>query len=110
MRKTFAQVHSLNDVLEAEEVGVGHLLRDINDPPASTVTNFIKAKLSGLSMLTEKMVEMKDYLTAVLEGCMKANVVIIANMKAIVYLLPNLNVEELVRSMLVKNNDMHMMI
>jgi 26S proteasome regulatory subunit N8 len=31
-------------------------------------------------------------------------------MQAIVNLLPNLNVEELVRSMLVKNNDMHMVI
>mmetsp|Transcript_15971 Transcript_15971/g.28964 ORF Transcript_15971/g.28964 Transcript_15971/m.28964 type:complete len:363 (-) Transcript_15971:174-1262(-) len=110
VRKTFAHVPSLIDALEAEEVGVEHLLRDINDPTVSTVANLVKAKLSGLSTLTEKLVEMKDYLTAVSEGRMKANAVIIANMQAIVNLLPNLNVEELVRSMLVKNNDMHMVI
>ena len=89
--KTFAQVHSLIDVLEMEEVGVEHLLRDINDPPVSIATNLVKAKPSGLLMLTGKMVEMKDYLTAVLEDRMKANAVIIANMQAIVNFLPNLN-------------------
>jgi len=110
VRKTFAHVPSLIGAMEAEEVGVEHLLRDINDPTVSTVANLVKAKLSGLSTLTEKLVEMKDYLTAVSEGRMKPNSEIIANMQAIVNLLPNLNVEELVRSMLVKNNDMHMVI
>eukprot|EP00574_Skeletonema_japonicum_P007106 CAMPEP_0201726692 /NCGR_PEP_ID=MMETSP0593-20130828/10204_1 /ASSEMBLY_ACC=CAM_ASM_000672 /TAXON_ID=267983 /ORGANISM="Skeletonema japonicum, Strain CCMP2506" /LENGTH=358 /DNA_ID=CAMNT_0048218237 /DNA_START=19 /DNA_END=1095 /DNA_ORIENTATION=- len=110
VRKTFAHVPSLIGAMEAEEVGVEHLLRDINDPTVSTVANLVKAKLSGLSTLTEKLVEMKDYLTAVSEGRMKPNPEIIANMQAIVNLLPNLNVEELVRSMLVKNNDMHMVI
>lgn len=110
VRKSFAHVPSLIGAMEAEEVGVEHLLRDINDPTVSTVANLVKAKLSGLSTLTEKLVEMKDYLTAVSEGRMKANPEIIANMQAIVNLLPNLNVEELVRSMLVKNNDMHMVI
>ena len=110
VRKTFAHVPSLIGAMEAEEVGVEHLLRDINDPTVSTVANLVKAKLSGLSTLTEKLVEMKDYLTAVSEGRMKPNPEIIANMQAIVNLLPNLNVDELVRSMLVKNNDMQMVI
>jgi len=110
VRKTFAHVPSLIGAMEAEEVGVEHLLRNINDPTVSTVANLVKAKLSGLSTLTEKLVEMKDYLTAVSNGSMKPNSEIIANMQAIVNLLPNLNVEELVRSMLVKNNDMHMVI
>lgn len=110
VRKSFAHVPSLIGAMEAEEVGVEHLLRDINDPTVSTVANLVKAKLSGLSTLTEKLVEMKDYLTAVSEGRMKPNSEIIANMQSIVNLLPNLNVEELVRSMLVKNNDMHMVI
>lgn len=110
VRKSFAHVPSLIGAMEAEEVGVEHLLRDINDPTVSTVANLVKAKLSGLSTLTDKLVEMKDYLTHVSEGTMKPNSEIIANMQAIVNLLPNLNVEELVRSMLVKNNDMHMVI
>lgn len=110
VRKSFAHVPSLIGALEAEEVGVEHLLRDINDPTVSTVASLIKAKMSGLSALTEKLVEMKDYLEAVVEGKMKVNQDIVANMQTILNLLPNLNVEELVRSMLVKTNDMHMVI
>mmetsp|Transcript_653 Transcript_653/g.841 ORF Transcript_653/g.841 Transcript_653/m.841 type:complete len:369 (-) Transcript_653:212-1318(-) len=110
VRKSFAHVPSLIGAMEAEEVGVEHLLRDINDPTVSTVANLIKAKMSGLSALTEKLVEMKDYLEAVATGSMKPNQEIIANMQAILNLLPNLNVDELVRSMLVKTNDMHMVI
>lgn len=110
VRQSFAHVPSLIGALEAEEVGVEHLLRDINDPTVSTVASLIKAKLAGLLALTEKLVEMKDYLEAVVEGRMKANQDIVANMQTILNLLPNLNVDELVRAMLVKTNDMHMVI
>jgi|EP00978_Attheya_sp_CCMP212_P013912 26S proteasome regulatory subunit N8 len=112
VRKSFAHVPSLIGAMEAEEVGVEHLLRDINDPTVSTVTNLIKAKLAGLDTLTDKLVEMKGYL----ESCADPNRTkpvnqeIIANMQTILNLLPNLNVDETVRSMLIKTNDMHMVI
>lgn len=54
--------------------------------------------------------EMKDYLEGVVQGKKKVNQEIIANMQNILNLLPNLNVEDLVRSMLVKTNDVHMVI
>merc|ERR1712115_58317 len=86
-------------------------LRDINDPTISTVANLIHAKMSGLATLTEKLVEMKDYLQGIVDGKIKkVNQEIIANMQTILNLLPNLNVEELVRAMLIKTNDMHMAI
>jgi len=111
MKKSFAHVPSLIGAMEAEEVGVEHLLRDINDPTISTVANLIHAKMSGLSTLTEKLVEMKDYLEGIVDGRItKVNQEIIANMQTILNLLPNLNVEELVRAMLVKTNDVHMVI
>jgi 26S proteasome regulatory subunit N8 len=86
------------------------LLRDINDPTVSTVASLIKAKLSGLATLTEKLVECKDYLQACVDGEKIPNQDIVANMQTILNLLPNLNTDELVRSMLVKTNDMHMAI
>lgn len=110
VKKTFAHVPSLIEAMEVEEVGVEHLLRDVNDPTVSTVSSLIRAKMAGLTALTEKLVEMKDYLNAVVEGRMKVNQDIIANMQSIFNLLPNLNVEELVKSMLIKTNDMHMVI
>merc|ERR1712137_134906 len=92
------------------EVGVEHLLRDINDPTVSTVASLIKAKMAGLSTLTEKLVEMKDYLESCMDGKKKVNQEIIANMQTILNLLPNLNTEDLVRAMFIKTNDMHMAI
>lgn len=106
VRLDFAHVPSLIGAMEAEEVGVEHLLRDINDPTVSTVASLIKAKMSGLTTLAEKLLEMKDYL----ENCDNPNQDIVANMQTILNLLPNLNTDEMVRAMLVKTNDMHMAI
>jgi 26S proteasome regulatory subunit N8 len=108
--RQFAHVPSQIGAMEAEEVGVEHLLRDINDPTVSTVASLIKAKIAGLSTLTEKLVECKDYLETCLREKRPVNQEVSANLQTILNLLPNLNTEELVRSMLIKVNDMHMAI
>jgi 26S proteasome regulatory subunit N8 len=110
VKKTFAHVPSLIGAMEAEEVGVEHLLRDINDPTVSTVASLIQGKMSGLASLSDKLLEMKHYLTSVVEGKIKPSQEIIGNMQGILNLLPNLNVEELVRAMMIKTNDLHMVI
>lgn len=111
MKMSFAHVPSVIGALEAEEVGVEHLLRDINDPTISTITNLVHEKLTGLQSLTDKLVEMKDYLESIADGRIKKyNPEILSNMQTIMNLLPNLNVEELVKSMFIKTNDLHMVI
>jgi len=110
VKLSFAHVPSLMGAMEAEEVGVEHLLRDINDPTISTVASLIKGKIAGLATLTEKLVECKDYLESCVRGDQKVNPEIVANLQTILNLLPNLNTEELVRSFIVKTNDMHMAI
>lgn len=110
VKLSFAHVPSSMGAQEAEEVGVEHLLRDINDPTVSTVASLIKGKISGLSTLTEKLVECKDYLEACARGDCKVNPEIVANLQTILNLLPNLNTEDMVRAMLVKTNDMQMAI
>ncbi|CBJ30666.1 conserved unknown protein [Ectocarpus siliculosus] len=110
IQKTFKHVASSVGALEAEEVGVEHLLRDINDPSVSSLANQIKHKLSALSGLKSKLEEMQTYLKNVLDGKLPVNNQIVYNMQNIFNLLPNLNVDELVRSMLVKTNDMHLVI
>ena len=52
---TFAHVPCQMGALEAEEVGVEHLLRDMNDPTISTVASLIQGKMAGLATLTEKL-------------------------------------------------------
>eukprot|EP00529_Nitzschia_sp_RCC80_P026003 CAMPEP_0113495570 /NCGR_PEP_ID=MMETSP0014_2-20120614/29677_1 /TAXON_ID=2857 /ORGANISM="Nitzschia sp." /LENGTH=354 /DNA_ID=CAMNT_0000389471 /DNA_START=40 /DNA_END=1104 /DNA_ORIENTATION=- /assembly_acc=CAM_ASM_000159 len=107
---SFAHVPSLMGASEPEEVGVEHLLRDINDPTVSTVASLIKGKIAGLSTLAEKLAECKDYLEACVRGEQKVNPEIVANLQTILNLLPNLNTEEMVQSILIKTNDMQLAI
>ena len=53
---------------------------------------------------------MKAYLENVLAKKLPANNQILYNMQTVFNLLPNLNVDELVKSLLVKTNDMHLVI
>lgn len=93
---------------ESEEVGVEHLLRDINDPSTSTLALSIKQKLVGLDNLATRLVEIREYLSKAIDGKVPVNNQIVYNLQDILNLLPNLNVETLVRSMQMKTNDMHL--
>ena len=106
VERNFTHVPVGMGALEAEEIGVEHLLRDINDPTISTVASLIKSKLSGLATLAEKLAEAKEYLEAVIRGDRPHHPEIMANLQTIVNLLPNLNQPDLVRAMIVKTNDM----
>jgi len=108
VKLSFAHVPSQIGALEAEEVGVEHLLRDINDPTVSTVASLIKEKIAGLATLTEKLRECQEYLEQCVSGNKKVNPEIVANLQTIFNLLPNLNQEQLIRSMIMKTNDMQM--
>lgn len=129
MSRTFKHIPSSIGAFEAEEVGVEHLLRDVNDPSVSTLANQvssnyvqhsrvpyqslfvqIKHKTSALSGLKTQLLEMKDYLENVLAGKLPANNQVVYNIQTAFNLLPNLNVEALVRALLIKTNDMHLVI
>jgi len=108
IRRTFKHVSSMIGAYEAEEVGVEHLLRDVNDPTVSTLASQIKHKMTGLSTLRERLAEMRAYLEAVLAEKLPPNNQILYNCQAIFNLMPNLNQDALVESMLVKTNDYHL--
>lgn len=110
IQRTFKHIASMIGAYEAEEVGVEHLLRDVNDPTVSTLASQIKHKMSGLSSLRERLSETRAYLEAVLAKKLPVNNQITYNLQMIFNLMPNLNVDELVRSMLTKTNDMHLAI
>merc|ERR1711981_805976 len=108
IRRTFKHVSSMIGAYEAEEVGVEHLLRDVNDPTVSTLASQIKHKMTGLTALRSRLAEMKAYLEAVVAEKIPANNQILYNCQAIFNLMPNLNQDALVESMLVKTNDYHL--
>uniref|UniRef100_A0A7S0L9H8 MPN domain-containing protein n=1 Tax=Coccolithus braarudii TaxID=221442 RepID=A0A7S0L9H8_9EUKA len=103
---TFKHVPSEIGALEAEEVGVEHLLRDVKDMTISTLANQVSQKLGALKGLAVRLSEIDAYLQNVLSGRIPVNHRIIYQLQDVFNLLPNLNVEELVKAFAVKTNDM----
>ena len=64
--------------------------------------------MTGLTALRSRLAEMKAYLEAVVAEKIPANNQILYNCQAIFNLMPNLNQDALVESMLVKTNDYHL--
>lgn len=109
VQRTFAHVSTSLGAMEAEEVGVEHLLRDINDPTVSTIASLIKNKVSGLGTLGEKLLECKQYLERCAKGEIQINPEIVFNLQTMIHLLPNYTSNvPLVHSMMLKTNDMYM--
>jgi len=102
---TFQHIPSEIGALEAEEVGVEHLLRDIKDTSISTLASQVHGKLLALRSLHSHVLEMHEYLQQVVDGKLPMNHQINNMLQDIFNFLPNLNIEELVRSFAVKTND-----
>jgi len=99
--------HMLSEIgaVEAEEVGVEHLLRDIYDASVSTLTTDIHQKLLSLRSLTNKLEDLSKYLDKVVDKKYSINHQIINHLQNIFNLLPNLNLQHLVDSFAIKTND-----
>jgi len=102
----FQHLPSIIGALEAEEVGVEHLLRDVKDANISTLGNQVQDKMLGLRSLKGKLEEMVDYINALVSGQIPSiNHQIIYQLQDIFNLLPSIN-NELVEAFQVKTNDM----
>jgi len=107
---TFQHIPSEIGALEAEEVGVEHLLRDVKDTSVSTLATQVNSKLLSLKSLISHLQEMHQYLENVVSGKLPLNHVILAQLQDIFNLSPNLNIEELAKSFAIKTNDMMLVI
>jgi 26S proteasome regulatory subunit N8 len=101
----FQHITSEIGALEAEEVGVEHLLRDVKDSTVSSLAHRVNNKLLSLRSLESKIGEIEAYLQNVAAGKLPINNNIINQIQDMFNLMPNLNQEELVRSFTVKTND-----
>lgn len=104
--RTFEHLPSELTSTDAEDVGVGHLLRDVKDASTSSLTGEITAKLAALKSLHSRLAEMQEYLIAVAAGKLPVNNEIMYKMQDIFNLLPSLNLSELVKAFHAKTNDM----
>lgn len=106
VNRTFEHLPSEINAADAEEVGVGHLLRDIKDASVSSLTGEITAKLAALKSLKSRLAELQAYLADVAEGRLPINNEIMYNMQDVFNLLPSLNIPDLVKGFNTKTNDM----
>nr|CAB3265246.1 26S proteasome non-ATPase regulatory subunit 7-like [Phallusia mammillata] len=103
--KTFNHLPSDIDAEEAEEVGVEHLLRDIHNVTAGTLSQRITNQLQGIRGLGSKLFEIKSYLEQVAAGTLPINHTIIYELQDIFNLLPDVNLAEFSKAFYLKTND-----
>jgi len=105
-KRTFLHVQSTVGAVEAEEVGVEHLLRDIKNASASTLAVRVGDKVTALKGLVAKIRDISVYLGDVVTGKLPMNPEIIYNLQEIFNLLPDQDNEEMVQSFATTTNDM----
>jgi len=106
----FKHIPSTIGALEAEEVGVEHLLRDVKDTSVSTLATKVHGKLLSLKSLVSHLQEMKAYLQNIVNGKVPLNHTILSQLQDIFNLAPNIDPEELAKSFAVKTNDLMVVI
>ncbi|KAL1222138.1 26S proteasome non-ATPase regulatory subunit 7 -like protein B [Cardamine amara subsp. amara] len=109
-QQVFVHVPTEISAHEVEEIGVEHLLRDVKDTTISTLATEVTAKLTALKGLDARLREIRSYLGLVIEGKLPLNHEILYHLQDVFNLLPNLNVNELVKAFAVKTNDMMLVI
>uniref|UniRef100_A0A0E0DJJ3 MPN domain-containing protein n=1 Tax=Oryza meridionalis TaxID=40149 RepID=A0A0E0DJJ3_9ORYZ len=109
-QKVFVHVPSEIAAHEVEEIGVEHLLRDVKDTTISTLATEVTSKLAALKGLDARLREIRGYLDLVIEGKLPLNHEILYHLQDVFNLLPNLNVNELIKAFAVKTNDMMLVI
>jgi 26S proteasome regulatory subunit N8 len=105
---TFEHVPSEIGAEEAEEVGVEHLLRDIKDQTAGTLSQRITNQLNGLRGLEERLNNIVAYLHQVIDGQMPPNQTVFNFVQDTMNLFPDVTSNEFVEAYTVQTND-HMM-
>lgn len=103
--KTFEHIPSEIGAEEAEEVGVEHLLRDIRNVTVGTLSQRITNQVSSLKGLHAHLQDIHTYLEQVISGKLPVNHTIMYHLQDIFNLLPNLNVEDFIKSITVMTND-----
>ncbi|MBA0572302.1 hypothetical protein Golob_002654 [Gossypium lobatum] len=115
-QKVFVHVPSEIAAHEVEEIGVEHLLRDVKDTTISTLATEVTGKLTALKGLDERLREIRGYLDLVIDEKLPLNHEILYHLQDVFNLLPNLNVNDLIKAfadfpfIAVQTNDMMLVI
>lgn len=83
-QRTFLHIPSFVSSLEAEEVGVEHLLRDIKNATASTLAVQVTDRMKALKTLSAELLDVRAYMDDVIAGKLPHNQDILDNIQMIV--------------------------
>jgi 26S proteasome regulatory subunit N8 len=109
--KTFTRVPSSIEAEEAEEIGVEHLLRDIRDTTqVGTLSERVGNQVAALKGLHSRLDEIAHYLDDVTAGKLPLNHQIVYKLQDCFNLLPDLESEDLKRSMSHAQNDQSLVV
>lgn len=89
--RTFVHVPSLIEAEEAEEIGVEHLLRDIRDQAAGSLSLKVTQSYQSLLGLHQKLRDIANYLDKVYNKDLPINHTILGKLQNVFNLLPNLS-------------------
>jgi len=103
---SFKHIPSTIGALEAEEVGVEHLLRDVKDTSVSSLATKVHSKLLSLKSLVSHLQEIQAYLQHAISGRAPLNHTILSQLQDIFNLAPSIDPEELAKSFAIKTNDL----
>ena len=109
-RRSFRHVLSEVGAYEAEEVGVEHLLRNVGDTSESSLTDQVRAKVSSLKALRNRLQDIALYVDRVLSGKLPVNHAILYNLQDMFNLMPDLQLTELSAAFTANTNDNFMAI
>lgn len=105
-KTTFLHLPSELGALEAEEVGVEHLLRGVKDVGGSTLTDVVQAKLTSLRGLRNRLVDVIKYVDYILSSRVVVNHKIVYQLQDMLNLLPDITVNPAaVQALSVNTND-----
>lgn len=103
--KTFEHVPSEIGAEEAEEVGVEHLLRDIKDQTAGTLSQRVTDQLMGLKGLHSQLQDIERYLRDIASGKLPVNHPVIYYIQEVLNLLPDVSHPDFVDVQNMQTND-----
>ncbi|KAL9657404.1 hypothetical protein ABK040_014392 [Willaertia magna] len=105
---TFTHLPSEIGALEAEEIGVEHLLRDVKDTTISDLASSVSNRMTSLKALRTRLTEIHTYLGQVSDGNMPINHSILYLLQDVFNLLPGLHTNENQQSIVKKTNDTYL--
>ena len=87
------------------------MLKDINDQTrVGSVSKIITDKEQSLQALIKKLTDIKNYLTNVISGKIPLNSQILYNIQEIFNLLPNFDIESLIKAMSIQTNNNYLVL